>query len=129
VKRTLREWKKLWESWDINDDAELEKQFTDAQIEDEEWEMPCEIDLILTTVKGNIGLAEVRIVDDEEGAILVKYEYDVPYEMGRPELIDLIESINDDAEDDDENEDEEEDEDEDEVEEVEEVEPENDATI
>jgi len=118
VKRTLREWKKLWESWDINDYAELEQLFTDADIEDEEWEKPCEINLILTTINGNIRLAEVRIFDDEESTILVQYEYDVPYEMGRPELVDLIESINDDGEDD-----------EDEVEEDEpESERENDAT-
>lgn len=92
MKRTLREWKKLWESWDTNDYADLDHLFEEAEIDDY-WEKPCEIDLILTTIKGNIGLAEVRIFD-EEGAILVTYEYDVPYEMGRPELMDLIESLN-----------------------------------
>lgn len=101
MQRTLREWKTLWESWDINDYAELDTLFEEADIEDY-WDTLCELDLILTTMEGNIGLAEVRIFEPEEGTVLVSYEYDVPFEMGRPELIDLIKSVNNDDEDGDE---------------------------
>jgi hypothetical protein len=93
VKRTLRDWKKWWEEHDRNDDAEIDQLFANAEIEDD-WDTICEIDLIPTTKDGDIRLAEIRIFEPEEGEVLVKYEYKIPYELGQPELIDLIASVN-----------------------------------
>ncbi len=98
MKRTLREWRTLWEDWDINDYAELDTLFAQPDIE-EYWETVCEVDLTLTTTEGRITEALIRIFEPEEGIILVRYEYTVPFQMGRPELIDLIETLNVDEED------------------------------
>ena len=98
MKRTLREWRMLWDDWDINDYAELDALFAASDIE-EYWDTLCEVDIILTTTEGRITEALIRIFEPEEGIILVHYEYTVPFQMGRPELIDLIETINQDEED------------------------------
>ncbi len=98
MKRTLREWRTLWEDWDINDYAELDALFTESDIE-EYWDNLCEVDIILTTTEGRITEALIKLFEPEEGIILVQYEYTVPFQMGRPELIDMIETLNQDEED------------------------------
>jgi len=98
MKRTLREWRTLWEAWDSNEYAELGKEGVESDIE-EYWDTACEVDLLLTTTEGRITKALIRIFGPEEGIILVKYEYTVPFQLGRPELIDLRATLNVDEED------------------------------
>jgi len=71
MKRTLREWRTLWEDWDINDYAELDPLFATSDIE-EYWDTLCEVDIILTTTEGQITEALIRIFEPDEGIILVQ---------------------------------------------------------
>lgn len=98
MKRTLREWRTLWEEWDINDYAELDTLFAETDIE-EYWDTLCEVDLILTTTDGRITAAVIHIFEPEEGIILVQYAYAVPFVLGRPELTDILATLNQDEED------------------------------
>lgn len=98
MQRTLREWRTVWEKWDINDYAELDTLFAKSDIE-EYWETVCEVDIMLTTTEGRITTAAIRLVEPEEGIILVQYAYPVPFQLGRPELIAMNATLNLDEED------------------------------
>jgi hypothetical protein len=92
--RTLRQWKELWLKWDLNND--IESVFEEEDIKDEDWNTLCEAQITLTTRKGNIHTVLIQIIDPRPNEILVEYEYgNLSYELGRPELTALIESIND----------------------------------
>jgi hypothetical protein len=98
MKRTLREWEKLWrERWDINDYAELDKVF--AGTEDLQ-DLICEVELIIYTSEGRTETCKISLFDSEgDGTILASYNYTM-LELGRAELVqDVIGSINIDPED------------------------------
>jgi hypothetical protein len=95
MQRTLRQWKELWLKWDVNND--IEGVFEEEALEDEDWDTLCEVQITLTTRKGNISTVLIGIIDPKTDEILVEYEYsNLFYELGRPEFTALIKSINDD---------------------------------
>jgi hypothetical protein len=95
MQRTLRLWKELWLKWDLNND--IESIFAEEDITDEDWDTLCEAQITLKTRQGNIQAVLIQIFDPKTNEVLVEYEYgDLPYELGRPELTTLIETINDD---------------------------------
>ncbi len=92
MQRTLRQWLEWWQHHDLNND--IESSFERAT--DQEWETLCELNILLVTVGGLITSVTLQVVDPEE-SILVEYTYeDVSYELGRPELRGLLESLNQD---------------------------------
>ena len=94
MERTLRQWKTLWEKWDLNED--IDEIFAEADLETD-GEMLCEVQITMTTRQGNIYSVLISIFDPKTKEILVEHEYgNVSYELGRPELLDLFTSINDD---------------------------------
>ncbi len=102
MQRTLRQWREWWQHHDLNND--IESSFEGATAE--EWETVCELNILLVTEGGSITSVTLQIVDPEE-SVLVEYTYeDVSYELGRPELKGLLESLNQDDEDNDGDEDE-----------------------
>lgn len=126
MQRTLRQWQEWWQHHDLNND--IESSFEGATTE--EWETLCELNILLVTEGGTITSVTLQIVDPEE-SVLAEYTYeDVSYELGRPELRDLLKSLNqdedeDEDDDDDGNEDDDDDDDdgdEDELENLEEYE-------
>jgi len=113
MQRTLRQWLEWWQQHDHNND--IESVF--EGVGDEEWETVCELTILLVTEGSSITSVTLQIVDAEE-SLLAEYTYeDVSYELGRPELKNLLESLNQDEYDEDEDEEED---DEDELEEYEE---------
>jgi len=96
MRRTLREWEKLWrEHWDINDYADLDQVF--AGTEDYK-DVVCEVEIILDTQEGRIETVQISLLD-AEFTVLADYEYSI-YELGRVELVQaVIASINNDPED------------------------------
>lgn len=93
MERTLRQWKTLWEEWDRNED--IDEIFAEADLETD-GETLCEAQIMMTTRQGNIYSVLIRIFDPKTDEILVEHEYgNVFYELGRPELLDLLTSIND----------------------------------
>src|SRR5712691_274836 len=101
MRRTLREWEKLWrEHWDINDYADLDQVFADTQ---DDQDAICEVEIILDTKDGRIETVLISLLD-QEGNILVDHEYSM-LELGRVELVsEVIASINNDPEDEEEGE-------------------------
>jgi hypothetical protein len=98
MRRTLREWEKLWrERWDRNDDANLDQVF--AGTEDLQ-EVICEVELIILTQEGRTETCQISLFDAEgDGTILASYNYTM-LELGRIELVqDVMGSINIDPED------------------------------
>ena len=94
MERTLRQWKALWEKWDLNED--IDEIFAEADLE-VDGEMLCEAQITLTTHQGNIYSVLIRIFNPKTDEIFVEHEYDnVSYELGRPELLAFLTSINDD---------------------------------
>jgi|SRR5947209_6751935 len=94
MERTLRQWKTLWEKWDLNGD--IDEIFADADLETG-GETLCEAQITMTTRQGNIYSVLICIFDPRTNKILVEHEYgNVSYELGRPELLHLLTSINDD---------------------------------
>ena len=96
MRRTLREWEKLWrEHWDSNDYADLDQVF--AGTEDSK-DVVCEVEIILDTQEGRIETVQISLLD-AEFTVLADYEYSI-YELGRVELVQaVIASINNDPED------------------------------
>ena len=96
MRRTLREWEKLWrEHWDINDYADLDQVFAGTQ---DDQDVICEVEIILDTKDGRIETVLISLLD-QEGNILVDHEYSM-LELGRVELVsEVIASINNDPED------------------------------
>ncbi len=96
MRRTLREWEKLWrERWDINDYADLDQVF--AGTEDNQ-DVICEVEIVIETQEGRIETVQISLLDSEF-TVLADYEYSI-YELGRVELVqEVIASINSDPED------------------------------
>jgi hypothetical protein len=96
MRRTLREWEKLWrERWDINDYADLDQVF--AGTEDYQ-DVVCEVEIVIETQEGRIETVQISLLD-EKFTILADYEYSI-YELGRVELVqEVIASMNSDPED------------------------------
>ena len=96
MRRTLREWEKLWrERWDINDYADLDHVF--AGTEDYK-DVICEVETIIETQEGRVETVQISLLD-KEFTILADYEYSI-FELGRVELVqEVIASINSDPED------------------------------
>lgn len=101
MRRTLREWEKLWrERWDRNDDADLDRLFAHTK---DLQDVVCEVELLLRTQEGRIETVQISLFDSEgDGEILASYNYTM-LELGRIELAqDVLGSINIDPEDDEE---------------------------
>jgi hypothetical protein len=96
MRRTLREWEKLWrERWDINDYADLDRVFADTE---DYQDVICEVEIIIETQEGRIETVQISLLD-EEFTFLADYEYSI-FELGRVELVqEVIASINSDPED------------------------------
>jgi hypothetical protein len=96
MRRTLREWEKLWrERWDINNYADLDQVFADTQ---DCKDAVCEVEITIETQEGRIEAVQISLLD-EEFTILADYRYSI-YELGRVELVqEVIASINSDPED------------------------------
>src|SRR6266567_3117573 len=96
MRRTLREWEKLWrERWDINDYADLDQVFADTE---DYQDVICEVEIIIETREGRIETVQISLFD-EEFTVQADYEYSI-FELGRVELVqEVIASINSDPED------------------------------
>lgn len=96
MRRTLREWEKLWrERWNINDYADLDQVFADTE---DYKDILCEVEIIIETQEGRIETVQISLLD-EEFTVLADYEYSI-FELGRAELVlEVIDSINNDPED------------------------------
>jgi hypothetical protein len=96
MRRTLREWEKLWrEQWDMNNYADLDQVFADTE---NYQDVICEVEIILDTQEGRIETVQISLLD-EEFTVLADYEYSI-FELGRVELVqEVIASINSDPED------------------------------
>src|SRR5260370_24900582 len=100
MQRTLRQWLEWWQHHDLNND--IESSFERAT--NQEWETLCELNILLVTEGSIITSVTLQIVDPEE-SVLLEYTYeDVSYELGRPAVRNLLDSLNQDEEDEDENE-------------------------
>lgn len=97
MRRTVREWEKLWrERWDINDYADLDQVFAGTEAH---GDAVCEVEVILETHEGRIDTVEIALLDAEEFTVLVHHRYTI-LELGRVELVvEVIASINTDPED------------------------------
>ena len=96
MRRTLREWEKLWrERWDINDYADLDQVFADTE---DCKDAVCEVEIILETQEGRIETVQISLLDSGF-TVLADYAYSI-YELGRVELVQaVIASMNSDPED------------------------------
>lgn len=96
MRRTLREWEKLWrERWDINDYAGLDQVFADTE---DYKDVICEVEIIIDTQEGRIETVQISLLD-EEFTVLADHEYSI-LELGRAELVlEVIASINNEPED------------------------------
>lgn len=96
MRRTLREWEKLWrERWDMNDYADLDQVFAGTE---GYKDVICEVEIIIETQEGRIETVQISLLD-EEFTTLADYEYSI-LELGRVELVqEVIASINSDPED------------------------------
>ena len=83
--------KHVFEEWDRNED--IDEIFAEADLETD-GETLCEAQITMTARQGNISSVLIRIFDPKTDEILVEHEDgNVSYELGRPELLDLLTSI------------------------------------
>jgi hypothetical protein len=96
MRRTLREWEKLWrERWDINNYADLDQVFADME---GYQDVVCEVEIIIETQEGRIETVQISLLDSAF-TVLADYEYSI-FELGRVELVqEVIASMNSDPED------------------------------
>lgn len=73
MRRTLREWEKLWRArWDMDDHVGLDHIF---DLTDDVAETVCEVRLSISTQRGRIESVRIALFAEGDGTVLVDYEY------------------------------------------------------